>query len=151
MEKQLATRFRKGDFITFISGDTGDTVPARVLSTEGDFAEVETSEGAISEIAKTQCFKSNAKEYAALAVPHETEDKALNGCVRRKYAELYYERSCGNRDCGDELAKRWRDMDIDAFISEAIECLGEDTVRKYDHLNNGLRRMTLGNLIRKHK
>lgn len=171
MEKQLATRFRKGDYITYVSGNTGKTIPARVVATAGDFAEVETPNG-IAEITKSQCFKSSAKEYNELiqAGPLETmkdeveediseedtseedtseEEEGSNGCVRRRYAKMYYERSGGNRDCADALAVKLRGMSIEEFLEFAAETLGDDVVAKYQHLNNGLKRMTLGNLIRK--
>jgi hypothetical protein len=63
-------------------------------------------------------------------------------------------KSEGVRDNGDEVAKLLRECkDLDAVFKLAAKHLGETVAQlkqKYDHLDNGRKRMTLGNRLRGH-
>jgi len=55
-------------------------------------------------------------------------------------------------DCGDEIAARLRPMDLDEVYQMAGSICGvtEKGLRdRFDHLNVGMQRMNLGNMIRK--
>ncbi len=55
-------------------------------------------------------------------------------------------------DCGDEVAAKLRAMDLDDVYEYAAKVCktGEKGLRdKFDHLNVGMQRMCLGNMIRK--
>jgi hypothetical protein len=55
-------------------------------------------------------------------------------------------------DCGDEIASRLRPMDLDeVYLFAANVCrTAEKGLRdRFDHLNVGMQRMNLGNMIRK--
>lgn len=55
-------------------------------------------------------------------------------------------------DCGDEIAARLRPLDLDEVYSTAADICktAEKGLRdRFDHLNVGMQRMNLGNMIRK--
>ena len=55
-------------------------------------------------------------------------------------------------DCGDEIAARLRPLDLDEVYSAAADICktAEKGLRdRFDHLNVGMQRMNLGNMIRK--
>lgn len=55
-------------------------------------------------------------------------------------------------DCGDEVAAKLRAMDIDEvyeFAAETCKTTEKSLRAKFDHLNVGMQRMNLGNMIRK--
>jgi hypothetical protein len=74
------------------------------------------------------------------------EGADLSGYVKVKAAS-------GNMslDCGDDIAKKLRGLDLDAVYKLAAQALGESqrTLRsKYRHLNAGMQRMNLSNRMR---
>jgi len=80
----------------------------------------------------------------------EEDELVAGGVVKKKYQDLYVERS-GNRDNDDMLAKRLRGADLEmvyAIAADHIEVPVEELVAKYSHLNPGMQRMCLGNRIR---
>lgn len=55
-------------------------------------------------------------------------------------------------DCGDEVAAKLRALDIDGvydFAARVCKTSEKGLRDKYDHLNVGMQRMNLGNMIRK--
>jgi hypothetical protein len=55
-------------------------------------------------------------------------------------------------DCGDEIAAKLRHMDLDEVYTTAADIcrVAEKGLRdRFDHLNVGMQRMNLGNMIRK--
>jgi len=70
--------------------------------------------------------------------------------VKRKYQDRYLERS-GNRDNDDDLARKLRGSDLEAVYKIAVEMSDwsmAELKAKYAHLNKGLQRMSLGNIVR---
>lgn len=70
--------------------------------------------------------------------------------VKRKYQDRYLERS-GNRDNDDDLARKLRGADLEAVYKIAVEMSDwsmAELKAKYAHLNKGLQRMSLGNIVR---
>lgn len=80
----------------------------------------------------------------------EDDEEAPRDVVKRKYKDRYKEKSPSGRDCNDKLASKLRDCDLEAVYRESANH-GFDPAElkvKYAHLNRGLQRMTVGNLIR---
>jgi hypothetical protein len=79
------------------------------------------------------------------------EGEGGNGSVvKRKYQDRYLERS-GNRDNDDDLARKLRGADLEAVYKIAVEMSDwsmAELKAKYGHLNKGLQRMSLGNIVR---
>lgn len=172
----LATRFRKGDYITFISNKGHKTKAGRVISVSGDFVVVEGPEGQ-AEVTKGQCFKSDAKEYNRVAAStaatpgmiyedgddenegfddeeelndDEADDIEGKEMVPKRYVQKYKELS-GERHCADAVAMQLKDMPLDQVYKVAAKILGltqTELMAKYGHLNNGQQRMNLGNRMR---
>ena len=77
-------------------------------------------------------------------------DGGRGSVVKRKYQDRYLERS-GNRDNDDDLARKLRGADLEAVYKIAVEMSDWSLVElkaKYGHLNKGLQRMSLGNIVR---
>ena len=59
----------------------------------------------------------------------------------------------GSLDCGDQLAKSLRNVDLGDLYSQAEKTLGvsvQSLVERYSKLNAGMQRMNLGNRLRAH-
>src|SRR5574337_574450 len=68
-----------------------------------------------------------------------TSAKAVMGALRGKYGK--------DGSCGDAVAAALKDADLNSLIEFAGVEAGVDT-SKYDHLNNGQKRMNIGNKLR---
>jgi hypothetical protein len=170
-----ATRLRKGDYIVYISGSTGLVKPARILLSDkrNDFVEVETATGEIAELTMAQCFKSNRDEFENFNPSNyaqdideveepeveELDDEELddedveggNGKVKKRYADKYKQLS-GRRDNNDPVACQLREMSIEDVYKTAAKAAKmsvKDLQAKYGHLNKGMQRMNLGNIVRR--
>ena len=65
-----------------------------------------------------------------------------------------YERTKGSMDCADPVALSLRGSTLDDVYAIASEATGypvDELRQKYAHLNLGMQRMCLGNLIRRNK
>ena len=155
--RELAVRLRSGDYVAYVNGSMLQAAKLIKVDKEAGVAEVETKNGAIIEISLDNCFKSNADEFQSDSRPssylddEEESAEGSNGKVKKRYAVEYKARS-GNRDCDDSLAQQLRGADLDRVyvIGASMLEMSEQELRdKYSHLNKGMQRMSVGNLIRR--
>lgn len=90
------------------------------------------------------CFACHA-DCVDLAPPTKQRNPTVKSVQRAARAAV------GQRDVGDEIAEILRPLTLDQMFETAANYLGEDLEElqaKYAHLDNGRKRMTLGNRMR---
>lgn len=90
------------------------------------------------------CFACHA-DCVDLAPPTKQKNPTVKSVQRAARA------AAGSRDVGDEVAELLRPLTLDQMFETAAAYLGEDLQElkdKYQHLDNGRKRMVLGNRMR---
>lgn len=90
-----------------------------------------------------------------VTAPPEGADSVRARKIGNRRADVSkYERINGSLDCADPVAVALRGVSLDEIYEQASLASGysvEDLQTKYAHLNPGMVRMCLGNLIRRNK
>lgn len=143
---------------------TGETVT--VLSVRGGWSTIQLQDGAERKV------RNGDIETREIAVPAPKAPKApkaprerkpieerLNGVVDAAYLPRYvaYTAVVGGRrvrslDRGDALAVEWRALTLDEVYARAARILSvspADLVSRFAHLNPGMQRMSVGNMVRR--
>lgn len=90
------------------------------------------------------CFAVHA-DCVDIAPPTKQKRPTVKSLAREQRAKA------GVRDVGDEIANILRPLTLEQMFETAATYLGEDLdelIAKYAHLDNGRKRMTLGNRMR---
>lgn len=163
---KVATIIKTGEQVEIVSVNGGWTtirgmnsgVESKVRNSAlSDHTEIS---GTTAKLAKAQKAEKTEK---APRQPREKKPLAerQNGVVESLYLQFYqpYQavRKDGTKirsmDKGDSLAIELRGMSLEEVYKFAASAVGHsvaDLKNRFEHLNNGMQRMSLGNMIRKH-
>lgn len=128
-----------------------------ISPTVSGWATVVYEDGTAKKMRSTQL--EMAKAAFALQTPAPAAEDGAESMRARKIGNRRadvskYERVNGSMDCADPVAKALRGMPIQEVYIQAAISTGypaEELIQKYGHLNLGMQRMCLGNLIRRSK
>lgn len=150
---------RKGGWTTILDGMKQLKVRNTELSTPIDGRPNVPAKTAPPKAAKKTAAKKTAAKKAAKAAPKaddQAADQAADRLVKpdlNRYKVSEIKTASGRKaiDIGDDVATRLRGLDLAEVYEVAAEETGYSTSNletRYRHLNPGMQRMNLGNLIR---
>lgn len=145
---QIATYTKTGRPVEIINVTRG-----WVKIRQSDKKELSVRSTEVAEIREVE--EKPAKEKKVIDI-----NTRLNGVVDTLYLPMYVATPVTTKsgklkralDCGDTVAVKMRDMDLDEVYSQAADICktAEKGLRdRFEHLNVGMQRMNLGNMIRK--
>ena len=152
--REVAVVERNGGWTTILDGMKTIKVRNGELSAPKAHDPVANLEKSKARLSKAKADKPAKAARQPKAKDENAEDNRLIKADLSRYEVVADVKTASGRkaiDIGDEVAKRLRGADLKDVYREAAHATGVPMTQlhaKYDHLNPGMQRMNLGNLIR---